>query len=311
MAKRLLFPIAIVWAILWVLVALLEIMPFLHRVDVPSWLPVAMIAPSALAVLAWTFFWLRSDAFENISLERPRRWFLRALVFAPLFALIELAFVQGAHAAAFAVARIPFWHVAWSGLIPYEIIKATLFIALWLGLALGVKTFTAWQEQNRRLLEIQKALAEAHLAQLKQQLRPHFLFNTLNTISAVMQTDVERADRLIARLADLLRVSMNVGERNLVPLETELRVLELYAGIMGERFGDRLTVRWEISDTARADAVPALMLQPLLENAFRHGVEARAGAHTITVRTQTDASHLHCASTMMEGFPETHGMASA
>lgn len=292
MAKGLLSLIAVFWTILWVMVSLLEIMPFLHRVDVPPWLPIALIVPSLLAAAAWSGIWLASRAYENISLEHPRRWFFRALGFAPFFALIELAFVQSAHAGAFALAHLPFWHVPWPALIPYEIIKATLFIALWLGFALGVRTFAAWQEQSRRLLEIQRALAEAHLAQLKQQLRPHFLFNTLNTISSVMQTDVERADRLIVRLADLLRISMTMSERDLVPLETELRVLELYADIMRERFGDRVAVTWDIAEAARHSAVPALMLQPLLENAFRHGVEACAGAQTITVRAQVGESGL-------------------
>lgn len=293
MGRSLLSLIAILWAILWVLVSLLEIMPFLHRAAVPSWQPAAMVVPSALAAAVWSWGWLRSRAFENMSLDRPRRWFFRSLAFAPIFALVELAFVQGAHAAIFATAHLPFWHVPWPALIPYEIIKVTLFVGLWLGLALGVKTFAAWQEQNRRLLEIQKALAEAHLAQLKQQLRPHFLFNTLNTISAVMQTDVERADRLIARLADLLRIGMTVSERDLVPLETELHFLELYAEIMCERFADRVTVNWDVANDARACAVPTLMLQPLLENAFRHGVEARAGAQTITVHARNDGAQLH------------------
>lgn len=292
MAKSLLSLIAVFWTILWVLVSLLEIMPFLHRADVPSWQPIAMIVPSVLVAVAWCWGWLTSRAYENISLEHPRRWFFRALGFAPLFALIELAVVQGAHAGVFALAHLPFWHVPWPALIPYEIVKATLFIALWLGFALGVKTFAAWQEQSRRLLEIQRALAEAHLAQLKQQLRPHFLFNTLNTISSVMQTDVERADRLIARLADLLRVSMNVSEQDLVPLQTELHVLELYADIMRERFGERVAVTWDIAEGARQSTVPALMLQPLLENAFRHGVEACAGAQTITICARVEEAGL-------------------
>ena len=292
MAKGLLSLIAVFWTILWVMVSLLEIMPFLHRMDVPAWLPIALIVPSLLAAAAWSWGWLASRAYENISLEQPRRWFFRALAFAPLFALIELAFVQGVHAGAFALAHLPFWHVPWPALILYEIVKAALFLALWLGFALGVKTFAAWQEQSHRLLEIRRALAEAHLAQLKQQLRPHFLFNTLNTISSVMQTDVERADRLIARLADLLRVSMNVSGQDLVPLETELHVLELYADIMRERFGDRVAMTWNIADAARQIAVPALMLQPLLENAFRHGVEVCAGAQIITVRAQVEETGL-------------------
>jgi LytS/YehU family sensor histidine kinase len=86
---------------------------------------------------------------------------------------------------------------------------------------------------------------------------------------------------------------MNISEQNLVPLEVELQVLRLYAGIMGERFGDRVTVQWDIVDAARKDTLPVLMLQPLLENAFRHGVESHAGVHVITISAHADAQHVH------------------
>jgi LytS/YehU family sensor histidine kinase len=137
-------------------------------------------------------------------------------------------------------------------------------------------------------------LAEAQLAQLKAQLRPHFLFNALNTISSLMQTNVDQADRLLARLGDFLRASLQAGDRNLVPLSEELRLLELYAQIMQERFGDRLTLTWDIDPAATQAAVPALLLQPLLENAFKHGVErsGRAEMVKITVKRADTALHI-------------------
>jgi len=118
-----------------------------------------------------------------------------------------------------------------------------------------------------------KALAEAQLAQLQGQLRPHFLFNSLNTVSALMHTDVTGADRLVAALGDLLRISLRSIENEMTPLAEELRTLELYANIMRERFRDRVTLSWQTDRTLLDIPVPVLMLQPLLENAFKHGVE--------------------------------------
>jgi LytS/YehU family sensor histidine kinase len=123
------------------------------------------------------------------------------------------------------------------------------------------------------LLQTQKALAEAQLAQLQGQLRPHFLFNALNTVSALMHTDVARADRLVAALGDLLRISLRSNEHEMTPLAEELRTLELYADIMLERFRDRVTLNWQIDQALLDIPVPALLLQPLLENVFKHGVE--------------------------------------
>ena len=199
-----------------------------------------------------------------------------------------------------ALAGGTYGHLPWPGLISYEFFKVALFQMLWLGFAFGAKSFIDWQEQGQRLLQSQRALAEAQLAQLREQLKPHFLFNTLNTISALMQSDVARADRLIARLADLLRSSLSFGDQSMVPLETELRFLELYADIMAERFSGRVTVDWRIDPAARSVAVPALLLQPLLENAFRHGIEEVSGAHRILIAASMPAESagleisIHC-----------------
>jgi LytS/YehU family sensor histidine kinase len=122
------------------------------------------------------------------------------------------------------------------------------------------------------------------------QLQPHFLFNTLHTISALMHRDVKRADSMIAALSDLLRMSLrSVGVQE-VELREELEFLQRYLEIMSLRFGDRLTVTLDI-DAAILDArVPTLVLQPLVENAFRHGFGdgMRAGQVRVTVRPDGD-----------------------
>jgi LytS/YehU family sensor histidine kinase len=174
----------------------------------------------------------------------------------------------------------------------YEILKFLLFSGLWGGIVFGLLSFTQWREQSERLQRLQKALAEAQLAQLRAQLRPHFLFNALNTISSVMQVDVARADRLLTRLGDLLRISLSTSERDTVPLADELRLLQLYASIMEERFIDRVRIDWRIAEDMLAVAVPTLLLQPLLENAFRHGVEPSTEPQQINISACRDEALL-------------------
>ena len=111
------------------------------------------------------------------------------------------------------------------------------------------------------------------MLQLKAQLRPHFLFNALNTISSIMQIDVSRADRLLTRLAELLRATLRTDQEELTTVDNELQILRLYASIMEERFADRVTLEWQIDPQAMSAVLPSMLMQPLLENAFKHGVE--------------------------------------
>jgi len=123
------------------------------------------------------------------------------------------------------------------------------------------------------MLAVQKALAEAQLAQLQAQLRPHFLFNALNTVSSLMQTDTARADRVLSELGDLLRANLATSRCDFVPLQEELKVLRKYTDIMHERFGERAVVSWNVAPDALDVPTPSMLLQPLVENAYKHGVE--------------------------------------
>ncbi len=191
--------------------------------------------------------------------------------------------VFGLRHAVFAIGGTNYEHLPWQGQIPFELVKASLFYCLWLGLVYGTLSSLKSREQSAKLDQVQKALVESQLAQLQAQLRPHFLFNTLNTVSSLMQTDILRADRVLTRLGDLLRATLNVENTSTVPLQQELNLMHLYVDIMQERFSGRVHVDWQIAEDAADIPVPAMILQPLLENAFKYGIEQTTGAEKIRV----------------------------
>ena len=135
-------------------------------------------------------------------------------------------------------------------------------------------------------------LARARLGALRSQLQPHFLFNTLHSIASLVEGDPPAARRLIARLGELLRTTLDVGETLEVPLSGELEFLEQYLEIERVRFGARLRVRYEIADDARDGLVPPLLLQPIVENAVRHGIAPLEEGGTIVLRGWREADRL-------------------
>src|SRR5258708_23882215 len=123
-----------------------------------------------------------------------------------------------------------------------------------------------------RATRLEMQLVQARLDALVGQLQPHFLFNTLHTISAFVLEDPKQANRMITRLSELLRQSFNRERGPLVTLEEELELLDHYVAIQEARFGDRLRVTFRVDPRAASAVVPTLLLQPLVENAIRHGV---------------------------------------
>jgi two-component sensor histidine kinase len=135
-------------------------------------------------------------------------------------------------------------------------------------------------------------LAEAQLHSLRLQLQPHFLFNTLNTITALIATEPRAAERMVAGLSELLRASLRLADEQEVPLARELDHLRLYVDIQQTRFGDRLAVAMDVDPAVRSALVPSLLLQPLVENAIRHGITPRAAGGRISVRATREADDL-------------------
>jgi sensor histidine kinase YesM len=150
-----------------------------------------------------------------------------------------------------------------------------------------------YREREVRAAELEAQLARAELQVLKMQLQPHFLFNALNTIAEMAHNDPNDADRLIARLGHLLRLSLEQAGHQVVPLRQELQILEAYLEIEQTRFQDRLSIRMEIADGILDAGVPALLLQPLVENAIRHGTSPHTGRGRIEVHGERRGEELH------------------
>ena len=138
--------------------------------------------------------------------------------------------------------------------------------------------------------ELQARLAEAQLAVLRTQLNPHFLFNTLNAISSLVERDAKGVRRMIARLSDLLRHTLEQPAEQEVPVDRELELLQRYLDIMEVRFQGRLEMALHVDDRARGALVPNLILQPLVENALKHGVAATDGPGRVEVGIQRDGA---------------------
>jgi len=148
------------------------------------------------------------------------------------------------------------------------------------------------QVVEARLREAARRFSEARLNNLRLQLDPHFLFNALNTVSSQLERDPRLARRMIEHLGDLLRLSLDSKDRQEVTLTEELAFLDHYLAIQRIRFGDHLRIETDVAPDVRHAAVPSLILQPLVENAVRHGLASRAGGGTVTISARPDGDRL-------------------
>ncbi|HEY4053783.1 MAG TPA: histidine kinase [Terriglobales bacterium] len=153
-------------------------------------------------------------------------------------------------------------------------------------IAHAVLYYTRYREREVRAAHLQAQLSDAKLLALKSQLQPHFLFNTLHSISSLMLRDVRSADTMIARLSDLLRMSLEDEGQHLISLKRELDFTQAYLDIEKIRFGERLEVVFDVSPEVLDSLVPHFLLQPLVENSIKHGISKRSHAGKIEVRAQ-------------------------
>jgi two-component system LytT family sensor kinase len=155
-----------------------------------------------------------------------------------------------------------------------------------LGAGHALRYYRNYRDGELQRSQLSEQLARAQLDVLKMQLHPHFLFNTLNTIAALVRRDPRRAEEMIARLGELLRMTLESDARNEVTLRQELDFLEKYLEIEQTRFHDRLTIDREVDPHTLEAQVPHLILQPIVENAIRHGIAKRAGAGRIRIAAE-------------------------
>jgi signal transduction histidine kinase len=155
--------------------------------------------------------------------------------------------------------------------------------------------YNEYQQERLRSTRLRAELHQAQLQALKMQLQPHFLFNTFNSISAMLHEDPNAADEMLAQLGDFLRVTLENSGGEMVTLEVELDFLRRYLAIEQVRLQDRLCVDYDIDDRALDWLVPNLVLQPIIENVIKHGVGASYGPVRVSVSAQIESGRLRLA----------------
>jgi two-component system, LytTR family, sensor kinase len=194
-------------------------------------------------------------------------------------------YLLGALRAAFGIAE-------WNGMAGTKVLVDSLRgMFLWncltywliLGAWQAYRYYHHYLANELRLERLEKNFSEARLNALRMQLDPHFLFNALNTISSQLERDPKLARGMIEHLGDLLRLSLESKDRQEVPLAEEMAFLEHYLAIQKIRFGDQLRVETQIAPEVKYASVPCLFVQPLVENAIRHGISRRASGGTVMV----------------------------
>ena len=256
---------------------------WIFAMELPVWLAWAAVAPLIL-ILVRNFPVAGRHRYRNLALHLPFALIVELLAFL-LHSLVRVRFDPNLP---------PEWSFTDLVTMGYSRTFA-LFLLIYGGLVAVYQALAYYRAyQDRALAEsrLEVELARAELRTLRMQLHPHFLFNTLHVISALMSRDVATARRMMRRLSDLLRLTLETDSTQEVTVAEELEILDHYVEIQRMRFQDRLTVSYEVAPETRALAVPALVLQPLVENAILHGVARVARPGRIVVRARVDGSRL-------------------
>ena len=236
---------------------------------------------ASFIVHAWCrFLWRRSFRLGSTLVLSAILSYLLGVLCTVVSALISLHFESP---------RLP---LSWS-LVAAEAFEATIVLIAWSALYFGIKHYGTVEEQRGRLLAFEATAREAQLQALRYQLQPHFLFNTLNAVSTlVVSKQPEQATEMIAKLAGLLRNTLSFPETHVVTLREELAVTEEYLAIEQVRFGSRLAVSLEVSAQAYEALVPRFLLQPMVENAIRHGIARCPDGGQVAIRASAAAEQL-------------------
>jgi two-component system, LytTR family, sensor kinase len=226
------------------------------------------------------FFWL----VERRPLQRAR-W--RSTVPVYVAAMVGAVLVKYAVMLPLYYLWVGDWSIGYWLSVLDNVVPVSFDFAAMIGVAHALRYYHEVNERERATADLRTQLVQARLDALRGQLHPHFLFNTLNAVATLMHEDVDAADQMLTRLADLLRLALERGTAE-VTLAEELGFAERYLAIMQHRFSDRLTVTYAASESVANALVPTFVTQPLVENALEHGIARRPGPGRVEIAARRE-----------------------
>lgn len=261
--------------------------------------PIALLQ-SISVWLAWSYLWALLTPLALLIWQRlsSRRGsfavtLLLHLLASVVMAILDLAVYAGLAPLVGALSVGADWWATFSKLFGTTLLLTIPVYWIIIGVAQGWQSVQANRERERRELQLRAELGEARLQALRAQLQPHFLFNAMNMIGVLMREDVGQAHQVLLQLSRLLRRVLDKAASPFVPLREEIAFLESYLAIEKIRFQDRLHYQLEIENDVQDLPVPALLLQPLVENAARHGLAERQSQGRILICAHSDGVNLH------------------
>lgn len=156
----------------------------------------------------------------------------------------------------------------------------------------GIGYYQRYREKERVAAHLQSQLVQAQMRSLRMQLNPHFLFNTMNGISSLMRTDVAAADLMLEQLSRLLRITLHRGESQFIPLSDEMEFIEMYLAMQDRRFAGRVQQRMKVDPQVYDAIVPTMILQPIVENAYAHGLSRISSNGLLSIEAASDGPML-------------------
>jgi two-component system, LytTR family, sensor kinase len=268
-----------------------QIVDLRGHMEVAAWKPLVWEISSVIVIFTLIPFVVRFE--RRFRLDAHPRWraFVAHAAAAVVFSALHIAGILALREAAYGIAGQHYDY----GNLPvrafYELQKDLITYVVILVVIFANREFQVRRSADLRAAELAIELSQARLKHLTAQIEPHFLFNALNAISNRMHEDVDAADRMISALGDLMRAAYDSDNHVLVPLARELEWLRGYASMMTERFRGQLSFELKVGPGLNAVQVPRLLLQPLVENALKHGLAAGRGNLSVDVYRQESTLH--------------------
>ena len=257
---------------------------------VPLWIP---FAAWTLEFLLWGLTFLAMWHFLRASIQTAstRQMLLQYLPLSVLVGIVEevlyITIFRYQH---------PGMHYTFLKRLGHNLSSALLtdVVIFWMGFIVfrSVGYYQRYREREQMASQLHAQLVQARLQALQMQLNTHFLFNTLNSVSSLMRSDPDSADEMLERLSSLLRITLAKGQAQRIPLQEEMEAVQLYVSIQQLRFGDRVSHSVEVAPEAWDALVPSMILQPIVENAYVHGIARSLGEGTITIKASVEGDKL-------------------